>query len=243
MPLTYDDSVDNVQNQPGTTLAVTASSTSSVYVTGSVLVSQSNWPAGAAVTISGQPIYINTTATLAVSQSNTPLGTQTVSQSNWPAGATVSQSNTPAGTQTVSMSNWPAGATVSQSNTPAGTQTVSGNFNVGINGTVAMSQSNLPAGTTVVIITSSVTPTVTTQNPSLTGVALKAANVSRRGLTIYNQTSQVLYVAMGTTASLTSFSIIMDVSGYYEAPYGYNGAFWGLNPAAGTGLVYVTEVV
>ena len=71
---------------------------------------------------------------------------------------------------------------------------------------------------------------------------MKALNSARRGLTIYNQTSQVLYVKMGTTATLTDFTLIMDVSGYYESPFGYNGAVWGIQGAAATGLVYVTEV-
>jgi len=181
MPLTYDDSVDNVQNQPGTVLAVTATLASPVTTTvtgtidavfsGTVPTSQSNWPAGATTLIGGQPIYINSTATLAVSQSNVPLGN------------------------------------------------------------------------TIVYVTSSTTPTVTTQNPSLTGVALKALNSARRGLTVYNQTSQILYLALGVTATLVNFTLIMDVSGYYEAPFGYNGAVWGIQGAAATGLVYITEVV
>jgi len=157
-------------------------------------------------------------------------------------GLAVSQSNTPAGTQIVSQSNdqrvIPGGAWSVQVSSTTGAPVY-----VATTGALFVSQSNTPAGTQVVIITSSITPTVTTQALSLTGVALKAANTSRRGLTIYNQTTQVLYVAMGTTATLASFTLIMDVSGYYEAPYGYNGAYWGLHPVAGTGLVYVTEVV
>ena len=75
MPLVYDDSIDNVQNQPGTVLAVTASSTSSVYVTGSVTVSQSNIPAGT-VTITASlasPVWVNTTGTITVNTGTFPV--------------------------------------------------------------------------------------------------------------------------------------------------------------------------
>jgi len=429
MPLVYDDSIDNVQNQPGTVLAVTASSTSSVYVTGSVLVSQSNIPAGSypstqagawsnlvsgtigatqsgaftvqvsgaaasgavggvnpivvagvdsgnivrnlsvtsggvqfvtstlglpvwvtgtvttagggggavtqggawATLVSGTvgvsqsagwtvqvssttaaPVYVATTGNLLVNTGTFPtvtvnahavtqggawgsaisgvLGavavtvTSTVAAPAYvaftgtlptgtfpvvtvtftgalPGTTTVSQSNTQlvsqfsawatlvSGTVGASQSaGWASlvsgtvGASQSAGWTVQVSSTTGAPVYVATTGALFVSQSNTPAGTQVVIITSSVTPTVTTVPLSLTGVALKAANTSRRGLAIYNQTTQVLYVAMGTTASLTAFTLIMDISGYYEAPYGYNGAYWGLHPAAGTGLVYVTEV-
>ena len=96
--------------------------------------------------------------------------------------------------------------------------------------------------TVPVVVTSSTTGTVTSQPLTLTGVALLAANAARKGATVYNLTTQDLYVRLGTTATLTNFTVVLPMSGYYEVPYGYNGAIWGLNSTGGLGVAYVTEV-
>jgi hypothetical protein len=89
----------------------------------------------------------------------------------------------------------------------------------------------------------SVTGNVTTVLVSMTGVQLLAANNVRKGSTIYNQSSNAMYVALRPTASTVSFTLIVAVSGYYEAPFAYNGAVYGVCGVSGTtGLWYVTEL-
>jgi hypothetical protein len=124
----------------------------------------------------------------------------------------------------------------------AWTVQTSGTVNATIVGATSIQVSSSAAGL-LVDQSGSSTGSVTTQVTSLTGVALKAANTARAGVTLYNQSTQPWYVRLGGTASLTNFTLIVDVSGYYETPYMYNGAVWGIQASAATGLMYVTEVV
>jgi hypothetical protein len=92
-------------------------------------------------------------------------------------------------------------------------------------------------------LSASVTGNVTTVPVSMTGVALLAANANREGATIYNQSNNVLYLSLRPTASINSWTIIMDVSGYYETPFKYAGDIWGVCGVSGTtGQWYVTEI-
>jgi hypothetical protein len=53
---------------------------------------------------------------------------------------------------------------------------------------------------------------------SATNVTLLAANANRIGATIFNDSTQVLYVKFGATASSTSYTVQVAASGYYEVP-------------------------
>lgn len=57
---------------------------------------------------------------------------------------------------------------------------------------------------------------------SATNVTLIAANTSRKGFTIYNDSTAILYVKFGATASATSFHVKMAAGDYYESPAGVN---------------------
>lgn len=77
-----------------------------------------------------------------------------------------------------------------------------------------------------------------------TSTSLLAANDARAGATIYNDTSDstnLLYVKLGSTASTTSFTIRLNAGGYYEVPYGYNGAIDGIWVNT-TGSARITEL-
>jgi hypothetical protein len=63
---------------------------------------------------------------------------------------------------------------------------------------------------------------------SATNVVLLASNTTRLGATIYNDSSALLYVKLGATASTTDFTIKMFPLGYYEIPYGYTGEIDGI---------------
>lgn len=67
---------------------------------------------------------------------------------------------------------------------------------------------------------------------SVTNVTLLATNVNRIGATIYNDSTSILYVKLGATASTTSYTLQMGSKTYYEAPYGYTGQIDGIWVAA-----------
>jgi hypothetical protein len=94
--------------------------------------------------------------------------------------------------------------------------------------------------------------TVTTAKPSTTNtssvaasvsnVTLLASNGTRLGATFYNDSSALLYIKLGPTASLSDFTIKLLPLSYYEVPYGYTGeidGFW----SNSTGFVRIGELV
>lgn len=58
---------------------------------------------------------------------------------------------------------------------------------------------------------------------------LLALNTARIGATVYNDSTSLVYVKLGTGASATSYTVQIAAGGYWECPYGYTGAingFW-----------------
>lgn len=76
---------------------------------------------------------------------------------------------------------------------------------------------------------------------SASSVQLVAARRGRRGCCIFNDSTQVLYVKLGTTASTSSFTVKMAAGDYYETPFGYTGAIDGIWASA-NGNARITEV-
>jgi hypothetical protein len=99
----------------------------------------------------------------------------------------------------------------------------------------------------------SIDSTVTTSTPasatgtlanvagSTSSVTLIASNTARLGATIFNDSTSILYVKFGSTASATSFTVRMVSNAYYEVPYNYNGIITGIWVSA-TGNARVTEL-
>jgi hypothetical protein len=111
----------------------------------------------------------------------------------------------------------------------------------------------LPAGTnnigdvdiasSVVLTTKQAASTGTLANvaSSASSVTLMASNASRLGATIHNDSTQVLYVKFGTTASATSYTVKMVADAYYEVPFGYTGRIDGIWASA-NGNARITEM-
>ena len=76
---------------------------------------------------------------------------------------------------------------------------------------------------------------------SASSVTLLAANTSRFGAMIFNDSTAVLYVKLGATASATSYTVKMDAGDYFEVPYEYTGIIDGIWASA-TGSARITEV-
>lgn len=77
---------------------------------------------------------------------------------------------------------------------------------------------------------------------SATSVSLFASNSSARQRIIYNDSTAILYVKFGATASTTSFTVKMPADSVYEFPLPcYTGAVDGIWASA-TGAARTTEV-
>jgi hypothetical protein len=73
---------------------------------------------------------------------------------------------------------------------------------------------------------------------------LLAANVLRIGATVFNDSSAILYLGLGTTATTTTnYTVKIAQNGYYEVPARYTGqirGIWATDP--GDGAARVTEL-
>lgn len=90
---------------------------------------------------------------------------------------------------------------------------------------------------------SSDTSTTSQVADSSSSVQLLAANTSRLGATIWNDSTAILYVKLGTTASATDYTVQIVTGAYYEVPFGYRGridGIWATDP--GTGAARITEL-
>lgn len=86
------------------------------------------------------------------------------------------------------------------------------------------------------------TAAVTSVASSATSVSLLASSATRRAATFYNDSTQILYLKLGTTASNTSYTIQIAAAGYYELPQPcYTGAIDGIWSSS-NGNVRITEV-
>ena len=85
------------------------------------------------------------------------------------------------------------------------------------------------------------TATITSVASSASSVVLQAANTSRLGLAIYNNSTAILYVKFGTTASATSFTLEMAPEDFYEMYVRYTGRIDGIWASA-NGAALVTEL-
>jgi hypothetical protein len=72
------------------------------------------------------------------------------------------------------------------------------------------------------------TNTNTSVASSASSVTLLAANSSRLGATIYNDSTQILFVAFTGTASATAYVVQMASGAYYEVPTDWTGIITGI---------------
>lgn len=86
------------------------------------------------------------------------------------------------------------------------------------------------------------TSTVTAVGDSASSVTLKAANASRKGLTIFNDSTAVLYIKLGAVASTSSYTFRAVQYAYYEVPFGYTGIVDGIWASDAGGQALVDEL-
>lgn len=93
----------------------------------------------------------------------------------------------------------------------------------------------------IVVKEKSGTATLANVAGSASSVTLLASNTDRRGATIQNDSTAILYVKFGSAASTTSYTIKMAADSYYEIPFGYTGIITGIWSSA-TGSARITEM-
>lgn len=76
---------------------------------------------------------------------------------------------------------------------------------------------------------------------SASSVVLLPSNSSRLGATIYNDSSAVLFVKLGVTASNTDYTVKLFPMSYWEVPFGYTGEIDGIWASA-AGFARVDEL-
>jgi hypothetical protein len=86
------------------------------------------------------------------------------------------------------------------------------------------------------------TATLSSVADSASSVTVLAANAARLGATIVNDSTEILYLKMGATASTTSYTVKMAVDAYYEVPFGYTGILDGIWANNASGSARVTEL-
>lgn len=101
----------------------------------------------------------------------------------------------------------------------------------------------LPVSATISPSTSS-TSSRTQVNDSASDVILLASNSSRKGATVFNDSSALLYLGLGTTTvTSTNYSVKIFSNGYYEIPFSFTGeirGIWATDP--NDGAARVTEL-
>lgn len=87
------------------------------------------------------------------------------------------------------------------------------------------------------------TASLTALASAATSAQLLAANTARQGLLLANTDANAVYVKYGTTASATSFTVLIAAGGYWEMPQPiYTGRIDALWAADGVGSLYATEL-
>ncbi len=69
---------------------------------------------------------------------------------------------------------------------------------------------------------------ITAITSSIFNQVFLVTNLSRIGATIYNESTQILFLKLGAGASSISYTVQMGPRTYFEAPYGYTGQIDGL---------------
>lgn len=97
-----------------------------------------------------------------------------------------------------------------------------------------------------IVVSKSANGTTTVVPGNNATTTLLAANNARTGATIYNESTAILFLKLGSGGNLASFTLPIagnsgNGGGYYETPFGYTGIITGIWASA-NGNAYVTEL-
>lgn len=90
------------------------------------------------------------------------------------------------------------------------------------------------------------TGTITSVNDTNADTTILAANTNRKGATVYNDSTALLYLALAsTTSSATNYTVQVPAGGFYELPMMeggvYTGVIKGIWASDASGAARVTE--
>lgn len=119
-------------------------------------------------------------------------------------------------------------------------------YGAGTEGALAIDR--ITGGLLVQNVKGPATPTSTNVSANAASVTLLASNAARLGATIYNNSDKVLHLSFSTPA--TTDNAVLDlgaetgglIGGYYEVPFKFTGAIYGIWEAAPTGKANITEL-
>ena len=97
------------------------------------------------------------------------------------------------------------------------------------------------SGTVTANAVTSATGTLSSVAASAASSTVLAANASRKGFSIYNDSTAILKIAFAATASATAFTVLMQPNAYFENNTLYTGIITGIWATA-TGNARVTEL-
>jgi hypothetical protein len=87
------------------------------------------------------------------------------------------------------------------------------------------------------------TATTTNVTQSATSVTLLSANAARKGFVLYNDAGAKVYVKYGTTASATSFTVLVAANAFYvNDPILYTGRIDAIWASGSSGAMRITEL-
>lgn len=84
--------------------------------------------------------------------------------------------------------------------------------------------------------------TLSNVSASASSVTLLNANPSRAGSSVMNDSSNILYIKLGATASTSSYTVKVLAGGYYETPFNYLGRIDGIWDGT-NGAARITELI
>jgi hypothetical protein len=93
-----------------------------------------------------------------------------------------------------------------------------------------------------VVAQKAATGTTSSVNDTASSATILAANTSRLGATVQNDSTEILYLKLGATATVTDYTVKMAVGSYFEVPFGYTGIIDGIWANNASGAARVTEI-
>lgn len=86
------------------------------------------------------------------------------------------------------------------------------------------------------------TATISAVTCSTTNTTLLSENTNRKMAIFYNRAGRDIYIKFGTTASTTSFTVVVQDNAYYELPLPvYTGRIDAVT-STGSGVMQITEI-
>lgn len=229
---------------PLTTVTVTQATGTNLHT----VVDSGTITANAGTNLNTSALALETGGNLASINTKTPALGQALAAASVPIVLTAAQLTTLTPLSTVTANQGTANGTPWNENVAQinGVTPLMGNGVTGTGSLRVTLASDTTSNTNPLLIASNTatTGTITTVASSATSVTILASNTARKGMTVYNDSTAILYLALtSTAASTTAYTVQMAANSYFELPFvqRYTGTITGIWASA-TGNARVTEM-